>query len=281
MLRVDSDPIALFKTEVLKEKHTLVSRYRSFCLFSYALIFTFFLLWLSNAAFSQTPKQTKDQNFTPGMDVSLGLMGQMNFNRLTTNAQPYGPYEWITQRGQSASPSAGALFTFHQALKPYLGYNVNFSYTQFTQTDSQAQALLPKVGTGPTQTLGNTVTGSLDSRAYELTIAYAFYGPRSRRFRSFGQFGGGGLFFEPIDASFAHQETRPTMLFGVGGEYDLSRHLSLRAEYRGLFYKMPDFAIDSEGFPRQRLFTVTNTPAISLVYHFRSSRNQKQFAQAR
>jgi opacity protein-like surface antigen len=105
---------------------------------------------------------------------------------------------------------------------------------------------------------------------YELTLAYAFYGPRSERFRTFGQIGGGGLFFEPINANFAHQETRPAMVFGVGAEYDFSRHLSVRAEYRGLFYKMPDFGIDN-GFPKQRLFTVTNTPAISLVYRFKAS----------
>jgi len=41
-----------------------------------------------------------------------------------------------------------------------------------------------------------------------------------------------------------------------------------------LFYKMPDFGIDN-GFPKQRSFSVTNTPAISLVYHFRPSSNQK------
>jgi hypothetical protein len=68
-------------------------------------------------------------------------------------------------------------------------------------------------------------------------------------------------------------------VFGVGAEYDVSRHFSVRAEYRGLFYKMPDFGIDN-GFPKQRLFTVTNTPAISLVYHFRSSSNQKQTAKS-
>ena len=81
----------------------------------------------------------------------------------------------------------------------------------------------------------------------------------------------------PIAASIAHQETRPAMVFGVGTEYDVSRHFSVRAEYRGLFYKMPDFAIDN-GFPKQRLFSVTNTPAISLVYRFRSPSNNKQLA---
>jgi len=115
---------------------------------------------------------------------------------------------------------------------------------------------------------------------YELTLAYAFDGPRNKRFRTFGQIGGGGLFFEPINASFAKQQTRPAMVFGAGMEYDVSRHLSVRAEYRGLFYKMPDFAIDN-GFPKQRLFSVTNTPAISLVYRFRTLQKRKLFAALR
>jgi len=156
-------------------------------------------------------------------------------------------------------------------MKPYLGYNVNFSYTRFTQTDSEGSGYVPGQGTTPPPiATGSFSAGALDTHMYELTIAYAFYGPRSKRFRTFGQLGGGGLFFEPIDASFAHEETRPAMVFGAGAEYDVSRHFSVRAEYRGLFYKMPDFGIDN-GFPKQRLFSVTNTPAISLVYRFKAT----------
>jgi opacity protein-like surface antigen len=154
-------------------------------------------------------------------------------------------------------------------MKPYLGYNVNFSYTRFTQTDSEGSGYVPGQGTTPPPGGSSFSAGSLSTHMDELTLAYAFYGPRAKRFRTFGQLGGGGLFFEPINASFAKQQTRPAMVFGVGMEYDVSRHFSVRAEYRGLFYKGPDFAIDN-GFPKQRLFTVTNTPAISLVYRFKS-----------
>jgi opacity protein-like surface antigen len=61
------------------------------------------------------------------------------------------------------------------------------------------------------------------------------------------------------------------MVFGAGTEYSVSRHLSVRAEYRGLLYRGPDYQVASAGnYPQQRLFTFTNVPAISLVYHFRS-----------
>ncbi len=243
--------------------------------FHCSMFISLVLLLISAALGAQTSKPAKDNNFTAGTDVSLGLMGQMTFSRnpITFTTYPLGT--GFSQQSQSQSPSAGALFTFHGAMRPYLGYNVNFSYTRFTQTDSLGGGFTPAPGTTPPPGSGSFYAGALDTHMYELTLAYAFYGPRSNRFRTFGQIGGGGLFFEPINASFAHQETRPAMVFGVGAEYDISRHFSVRAEYRGLFYKMPDFGIDSGGFPQQRLFTVTNVPAISLVYRFRLASRPK------
>jgi opacity protein-like surface antigen len=246
--------------------------------FKFLTHFILLLLLSASILVAQTPESPKrENNFTPGTDVSLGFMGQMTFARNPTTFDAYSAWTVVNQQTQSQSPSAGALATFHGALKPYLGYNVNFSYTRFTQTDSEGSGYVPGQGTTPPPGGGSFSAGALDTHMYELTLAYAFYGPRSKRFRTFGQLGGGGLFFEPIAASFAHQETRPAMVFGLGTEYDVSRHFSVRAEYRGLFYKMPDFAIDN-GFPKQRLFSVTNTPAISLVYRFRSQSNKKQLA---
>jgi hypothetical protein len=66
------------------------------------------------------------------------------------------------------------------------------------------------------------------------------------------------------------------MVFGVGMNYKLTNHLAFRAEYRGFLYKGPDFtvpdvtpgAVTAGQFPMSRLFTVTNAPAVSLVYRF-------------
>jgi opacity protein-like surface antigen len=232
-------------------------------------IFAFAILLVSYAVVAQSPHPAKDENFTPGTDISLGLLGQTTFARNPTNFAVSPEWTVISQQSQSQSPSAGALATFHHAIKPYLGYNVNFSYTRFTQTDSEGSGYVPGQGTNPPAG-GSVYAGALDSHMYELTAAYAFYGPRSRRFRTFGQIGGGELFFEPINASFAHQQRRASMVFGVGGEYDVSPHFSVRAEYRGLLYKMPDFGISS-GLPEHRLFTVTNEPAISLVYRLNAA----------
>jgi opacity protein-like surface antigen len=243
---------------------------RSFSPLNPSTIFALALLLLSHVAIGQSSPPAKDDTFTPGTDVSLGLLGQMTFARNPDTFAAYPEWTVANQKTQSQSPSAGALVTFHGVMKPYLGYNVNFSYTQFTQTDSEGSGYVPGQGANPPPGGGSFSAGALDTHMNELTLAYAFYGPRAKRFRTFGQIGGGGLFFDPINASFAHRQTRPAMVFGIGGEYDVSRHFSVRAEYRGLFYKMPDFGIDN-GFPKQRLFTVTNTPAISFVYRFKAS----------
>ena len=253
-------------------------KHQSFNAFKFLPLLLLLQLGPATLLVAQTPESRKDSNFTPGTDFSIGLLGQITFARNPTAFNVYPDWTVVNQQTQAASPSAGALVNFHGGIKPYLGYNVNFSYTRFTQTDSEGSGYVPGQGTSPPPGGGGSFSaGSLDSHMYELTLAYAFYGPRSRRFRTFGQIGGGGLFFEPINAGFAHEQTRPAMVFGVGAEYDVSRHFSVRAEYRGLFYKMPDFAIDN-GFPKQRLFSVTNAPAISLVYRFKSPLDNKHLA---
>jgi opacity protein-like surface antigen len=220
-------------------------------------------------AISQTSPQPRKDAFEPSLDLSLGVFGELTASRtpMTSDVETSGTF--VTERTQSYSPSAGVLGTFHQSIHPWLGYNVNLGYTRFTQSYSNAEGSIRK---DAFPTVGSTSysQGSLDSSMYEFTLAYVAEGPRHKRLRTFVQLGGGGLFFRPANApKDAIPQTRPTMVFGAGMEYRFHNHLGLRTEYRGLFYKGPDFAIDYGAFPKQRLFTITNTPSISLVYRFR------------
>jgi len=70
--------------------------------------------------------------------------------------------------------------------------------------------------------------------------------PTFLRLQPYALAGAGALVFDPtgnFGGSFAGAttETRATFVYGVGAQYAVSRHLSLRAEYRGLVYKAPDF----------------------------------------
>ena len=231
---------------------------------------------------AQSPDQKKIQkNFVPELDVSLGVSGQLTYTRTPTTNKVETIGDFTTQTTQGTSPSAGVLGTLHQSFKPWLGYNVNFGYTRFSENYSYGSAFVPAKGS-TVSPLSTFTQGSIGTNMYELTIAESFKGPSNKRFNTFGQFGGGGLFFLPTDSkSPASQQTRPAMIFGVGMNYKLTGHLDLRAEYRGLFYKSPDFNLPPYGqgnFPITRLFTVTSQPAISVVYTFSRKPNRKLLA---
>jgi opacity protein-like surface antigen len=219
-------------------------------------------------------------------DYSFGVFGQLTTARQPVTVQNYSSGTQIAgtvtnQLTQGASPSAGVLGTFHQALTSRFGYNVNAGYTRFSENYSDGISANPASGSSG-QSSAQFVRGTIDTNMVELTVASVIEGPRTKRFSTFAQFGGGGLFFTPASGTTTFtsgtvdpkSQIRPAMLFGVGMNYKLSSHLGLRAEYRGLFYKSPDFnlppyeASDPASFPMSRLFTVINTPAISLVYRF-------------
>jgi opacity protein-like surface antigen len=230
------------------------------------------LLFGTRTAFAQSSDQPPQQKtFKPGTDISVGTYGQLTFTRTPTTSQVYANGTSTTQQTQGTSDSEGVFGTFHQQFKPLLGYNVNFGYTRFSEDYSHGQQFVPTANaTVPASS--SFTQGSIRTNMYDLTIAYVVEGPRTRRVTTFGQFGGGGLFFVPTKNTLsAKDQTRPAMLFGVGMNCKLTNHLDFRAEYRGLFYKSPDFTLppyNGSNFPMARLFTVSNTPAVSLVYRF-------------
>lgn len=253
-----------------------------FTLLTVILLASFMLtLFASRSADSQTPDPNQEHHpqqkkFTRQTDLSVGIYGQLTDTRMPTTISPYTGGVTTTQTIQAASTSPGVFTTFHQSFKPWLGYNVNFGYTRFSENYSYG---IDSVPTPPaTSPVHSTYSqGSLRTNMTDLTIAWVFNGPHNGRLTTFGQFGGGGLFFLPVDRVLplsyrpATYQTRPTMIFGAGINYKLTGHLGLRAEYRGLFYKSPDFGLppgNSYNFPMTRLFTVTNAPAVSLVYRF-------------
>jgi opacity protein-like surface antigen len=222
----------------------------------------------ADSAFAQAPHPTQSRNTVSNMDFSVGVFGQLTQARIPTTSQQFGDGLFTTQRSQSASPSAGVLGTFHQQFTRWIGYNVNVGYTRLTESYSSGIAFVPSA-TSSTALTTNFIRGSIGTNVVETTVAAVAQGPRNRRFSTFAQFGGGGLFFVPFTHLDGYnKQIRPTMVFGVGMNYRLTEHLGLRAEYRGLFYKSPDFAPTLNYLPVTRMFTVTNQPAVSLTYTF-------------
>jgi opacity protein-like surface antigen len=71
-----------------------------------------------------------------------------------------------------------------------------------------------------------------------------------RRIKTYALAGGGGLIFDPSgnrggSLPGASTQAKGAFLYGAGADYALTRHFSLRAEYRGFVYKNPDFGLAS------------------------------------
>jgi opacity protein-like surface antigen len=90
------------------------------------------------------------------------------------------------------------------------------------------------------------------------------------KFRPYALAGGGGLIFHPTGngggaVSGADTQAKGAFLYGAGADYALTRHFSLRAEYRGFVYKDPDFGLRSL---KTDSWTHTAQPSAGIVYRF-------------
>lgn len=82
--------------------------------------------------------------------------------------------------------------------------------------------------------------------------------------------GGGSLVFHPTGnaggfVSGADTQGVGTFLYGGGANYTLTKHFSLRAEYRGYVYKDADFGV--RGF-NTNSWTHTASPSAGVVFRF-------------
>lgn len=214
-----------------------------------------------------------ETKFHSEMDISLGVFGQATSTR-TVGKYYYEPDGSMvyTQDSEGNSNSIGVLGTFHQSFRPWLGYSVNMGYTRLSEGFSSGS-----VATWPTSIPMYPCCyfrhGSIGLNMYELTAAPIVHGPRSARVDTFAQVGGGLLSFLPTDSPSPYRVMfRGTGVFGAGMDYKLSAHWALRAEYRGLLYKNPDFAGAGGGTPAVKLINVTHEPTISVVYRLGKKR---------
>ena len=93
---------------------------------------------------------------------------------------------------------------------------------------------------------------------------------RLSKFSPYALAGGGGLIFRPTGngggfVPGAETQAKGAFLYGGGSDYALTRHFSLRAEYRGFVYKNPDFGLATLHADR---WAHTAQPSAGIVFHF-------------
>lgn len=126
---------------------------------------------------------------------------------------------------QGATNSGGFLASYRFDFQRFSGIEMNYGYTRNRQY----------------YTIGNTMQSSV----HELTGAYVLRLP-FEKVKPFAMVGGGALVFNPTGSgniSSADTQTRPAFLYGAGLDYQLFSHFGVRAQYRGLVYKAPDFGV--------------------------------------
>jgi hypothetical protein len=155
--------------------------------------------------------------------------------------EDYEPERDPTKRNQRCGRSGNLspLFNDHN------GVELNYGYSHNTQN---------YVG-----------LGGVDSRSHEVSVAYVLRFPM-RRWTPFVLAGAGGLVFQPNNVSLADTQARAAGVYGGGADINLSRHVFVRAEYRGLIYNSPTFGLMAlSGADR---ITHRAEPSIGFGYRF-------------
>src|SRR4029078_1484278 len=128
--------------------------------------------------------------------------------------------------------SGGFLVGYSYQFSRWLGAEGNYAYSRHTNNFV---------------TFG--VLSSLEAVFHEVTGALVAHIPvNARGVRPYILGGGGALVFDPTDkftVNGAERQTRGTFVYGGGANFDITSNFGLRAEYRGLVYKVPDFNVSA------------------------------------
>jgi opacity protein-like surface antigen len=87
-----------------------------------------------------------------------------------------------------------------------------------------------------------------------------------KRYSVFGLAGAGAIVFEPKNLRGIDYQARAAFVYGGGVDYNLTRRLFLRAEYRGLVYNSPIYNI--AGLAGMDRTTHRADPSMGLGFRF-------------
>jgi outer membrane immunogenic protein len=146
-----------------------------------------------------------------------------------------------------ATNSGGVLGSYRYFFNAHSGVEADYGYSLNTQNYSSTGGAL-----------------GVESYNHEISAAYVFR-MQGRRFTPFLLAGAGGLIFDPKNFAGASSQARAALVYGGGADFNLSRRVFLRAEYRGFVYDSPTYGLPGlAGADR-----VTNRAEPSIGFGFR------------
>ena len=173
------------------------------------------------------------------------------FGKSEVSVQALGSFvKSTTDNGvqNSATNSGGVLGTYRYFFSAHHGVEGNYGYAVNTQNFVSSSSAL-----------------GVKNNSHEVSGAYVFRMPY-RRFTPFVLAGAGALVFAPRDFQGAERQTQASFIYGGGANVNLTRHVFLRAQYRGFVYKSPTYNLTSlDGTDR---FTHRAEPSVGFGFSF-------------
>jgi opacity protein-like surface antigen len=174
-------------------------------------------------------------------------MFAQEYSKQDVSAQALGSFtKSTTSNGveQSSTNSGGVLASYRYFLNKNSGVELSYAFTTSTQSYS---------GSG------------VDTHSSEALAAYVFRIPL-KRITPFVLAGAGGVAFSPKDFVGASTQARAAFVYGGGADYNVTSHVFVRAEYRGLVYNSPTY--DLSQFNGADRITHRAEPSIGFGYRF-------------
>jgi opacity protein-like surface antigen len=147
-----------------------------------------------------------------------------------------------------ATDSGGVLGSYRRFFNVHNGVEVNYGYSLNTQSYSSASGVV-----------------GVKNYSHEISAAYVFRMPM-RVFTPFVLAGAGGLIFDPKDFAGASSQGRAAFVYGGGADFNLSKHVFVRAEYRGFVYDSPTY--DLSGLSGADRVTHRAEPSLGFGYRW-------------
>jgi opacity protein-like surface antigen len=184
--------------------------------------------------------------------VSLPVYAQSEeAGRQDVAVQAFGSFvRGTTQNGidNKATNSGGVLASYRFFFSKHHGVEANYGYTLNTQ-----------------QYISTTNRRGVNTNSHEVSGAYVFREPLGR-ITPFALAGAGALVFNPKDYTGASTQTRAGFVYGFGADFSITRHIFMRAEYRGFVYKSPTY--DLVALSSADRVTHRAEPSIGFGYRF-------------
>ena len=131
---------------------------------------------------------------------------------------------------QHATDAGGFLLSYRYHFNRWLAADGSYGYARNTQQNFSSSGPL-SVQANVHQATGALVV-TVPHRVFKLQ-PYFLAGTGALVFNPTGNVGG--------SVSGAQSQAKAAFVYGGGADYDLSKHFTLRAEYRGFVYQRPDF----------------------------------------